>query len=103
MALRNHRIGSLTVPALSLGTMHVGTRVAAAKAHQCLDEADELGVRFWDTANNDALWAGGEGSESETVIGDWFVRRGSAAETVSRSPRRSGPGRCPRVRQPPGR
>lgn len=79
MALRNHRIGSLTVPALSLGTMHFGTTVATDTSHQCLDEADALGARFWDTANNYAFWAGGEGNESETVIGDWFARRGSAA------------------------
>ena len=74
-----HRIGSLQVPALALGTMYFGTTLAAKTSADCLDAADEVGARFWDTANNYAFWAGGQGDEAESVIGDWFAARGTAA------------------------
>lgn len=79
MTTRQHKIGSLAVPPLALGTMYFGTTVAPAVAAECLDAADGVGARFWDTANNYAFWAGGDGDESETVLGDWFAARGSAA------------------------
>ncbi len=74
-----HRIGSLPVPALALGTMYFGTTVSTDSAFACLDTAADLGATFWDTANNYAFWAGGTGDESETVVGDWFAARGQAA------------------------
>ena len=74
-----HHIGSLAVPARALGTMYFGTTLDASAAFECLDVAVDVGATFWDTANNDAFWAGGNGDESETVIGDWFTARGPAA------------------------
>lgn len=74
-----HRFGSLAVPPMAVGTMYFGTTVSAQAAFACLDVAAEVGATFWDTANNYAFWAGGRGDESETVLGDWFASRGSAA------------------------
>lgn len=75
MTTREHRIGSLNVPPLALGTMYFGTTVAPDTARECLDAADGLGARFWDTANSYAFWAGGDGDDSETVLGDWSTER----------------------------
>lgn len=72
-------IGTVPVPPLALGTMYFGTRVAPETALACLDAAAGIGATFLDTANNYAFWAGGTGDESETVLGDWFASRGSAA------------------------
>lgn len=72
-------IGSLTVPALALGTMYFGTHVPTDLSMACLDKAFEVGARFWDTANNYAFWAGGVGDESEIVIGDWLHAHGAAS------------------------
>lgn len=72
-------IGSLDVPPLALGTMYFGTLVSKDVARGCLDAADEVGARFWDTANAYAFWVGGTGDESETVLGDWFAANGQAA------------------------
>lgn len=74
-----HEIGSLRVPAMSLGTMYFGTTVSSDLAAGCLDAADDIGASFWDTANNYAFWAGGNGDESETVLGEWFTSRGPRA------------------------
>jgi aryl-alcohol dehydrogenase-like predicted oxidoreductase len=67
-----------TVP-VAMGTMFFGTQVPADQSTSCLDHSYDIGMRFWDTANNYAFWAGGTGDESETVLGDWFATRGPAA------------------------
>lgn len=72
-------LGSLDVPPLALGAMRFGTSVTEAVAHRCLDVAVDLGIGFWDTANNYAFWAGGTGDESETTLGRWFSQRGPRA------------------------
>lgn len=69
---------SSTVP-MALGTMYFGTTVPADQGTACLNTAHELGLRFWDTANNYAFWVGGTGDESETALGHWFATRGPAA------------------------
>lgn len=78
MTSTRHHLGSLPVAPLALGAMNFGTTVDPAAAFECLDAARELGVTFWDTANNYAFWQG-TGDESETVLGDWFTDRGPAA------------------------
>lgn len=67
-----------TVP-VAMGTMFFGTQVPADQSTSCLNHAYDLGMRFWDTANNYAFWAGGVGDESEMVLGDWFATCGPAA------------------------
>lgn len=59
--------------------MHFGTAVTTQASVDCLDAAYEVGARFWDTSNNYAFWAGGDGDESETIIGNWFAAHGMAA------------------------
>ena len=93
-------IADLDVPPLALGTMYFGTTVPRADALACLDEAFELGARFWDTANNYAFWAGGTGDESESTIGAWLAARGPSAREavvlatkIGARPRRPGSGR----------
>lgn len=92
-------IADLDVPPLALGTMYFGTTVPRADALACLDEAFELGARFWDTANNYAFWAGGTGDESESTIGAWLAARGPSAREavvlatkIGARPRRPGSG-----------
>ncbi|WP_277212578.1 aldo/keto reductase [Isoptericola croceus] len=59
---------------MTLGTMYFGTTVPEAIGVDVLDEAFDLGVRTWDTANNYAFWVpGGTGGESEECLGRWFA------------------------------
>jgi aryl-alcohol dehydrogenase-like predicted oxidoreductase len=67
-----------TVSALCLGTMFFGTTVDETTAFAVLDRYYDAGGRFFDTANNYAVWIDqGEGGESEALLGRWMRERGN--------------------------
>ncbi len=70
----------VSVSALCLGAMNFGTKLDQKGSFGVLDRYYEAGGRFIDTANNYAVWWGGNGSESETVLGAWMKERKNRAE-----------------------
>ncbi|NDJ76249.1 MAG: aldo/keto reductase [Chloroflexi bacterium] len=66
------------VSALCLGAMYFGTRQDEALSFALLDQYVEAGGTFIDTANIYAHWAaGGQGGESEALLGRWMRARGN--------------------------
>lgn len=66
------------VSALCLGCMFFGTRVDEEASQRLLDRYVDAGGTFLDTANNYAFWVeGGQGGESEALLGRWMRRRGN--------------------------
>jgi aryl-alcohol dehydrogenase-like predicted oxidoreductase len=65
-----------TVSAMCFGAMMFGTLVPEDRARDLLDHFVERGGTFIDTANNYAVWVGGTGDESETLLGRWFADSG---------------------------
>jgi aryl-alcohol dehydrogenase-like predicted oxidoreductase len=66
------------VSAICLGTMTFGTRVDEEASFALLDCYVEAGGRFLDTANCYAAWEpGGQGGESERLLGKWMKQRGN--------------------------
>lgn len=72
----------LTVSAVALGAMDYGTRVSREDAFLALDAFLDAGGTFLDTSNNYAWWNGGEGGESERVLGEWLRARGCRDRVV---------------------
>jgi aryl-alcohol dehydrogenase-like predicted oxidoreductase len=70
----------IKVSALCLGAMNFGTKLDEKGSFVLLDRYYESGGRFIDTANNYAVWWGGDGSESETVLGRWMKDRKNRGE-----------------------
>jgi aryl-alcohol dehydrogenase-like predicted oxidoreductase len=69
------------VSALCLGTMFFGTTVDEATSFRLLDRYYDAGGRFIDTADIYAFWVeGGEGGESESLLGRWMEQRGNRDE-----------------------
>jgi len=68
------------VSALCLGAMNFGTKLDEQGSFQLLDRYWEAGGRFIDTANNYAVWWGGDGTESENVLGRWMRQRKNRSE-----------------------
>ena len=64
----------MAVHDLVLGTMYFGTRTSPGDSYAQLDGFLEAGGSTIDTANCYAFWQpdGGEGGQSESVIGDWL-------------------------------
>jgi aryl-alcohol dehydrogenase-like predicted oxidoreductase len=70
-----------TVSALCLGTMFFGTTVDEPTSFRLLDRYYDAGGRFLDTADIYAFWVeGGEGGESESLLGRWMRERGNRDE-----------------------
>ncbi len=66
------------VSALCLGAMYFGTRTDEATSYQLLNQYLEAGGTFIDTANIYAHWVpGGNGGESEALLGRWLKERGN--------------------------
>lgn len=66
----------VTVSALCLGAMYFGTRTDPTTSVQLLDEYVVAGGSFIDTANIYAHWIpGGQGGESEVLLGEWMRQR----------------------------
>lgn len=66
----------IKVSALCLGCMNFGTRTDEKTSIRLLDQYVDAGGSFLDTANNYAFWnEGGNGGESETLLGRWMKER----------------------------
>jgi len=65
------------VSALCLGAMNYGTKAGEQESFSMLDRYVEAGGTFIDTANNYAVWWGGDGGDSERVLGKWMKDRGN--------------------------
>lgn len=64
------------VSELCLGCMYFGTLIDEPTAFRLLDQYVDAGGRFLDTANNYAWWVeGGQGGESEQMLGRWMRER----------------------------
>lgn len=71
------------VSVLSLGAMLFGTATDEATSYAILDRYVEAGGTFIDTSDNYAFWVnGGQGGESETLLGRWRRSRGVGDEIV---------------------
>ncbi len=69
------------VSALCLGTMYFGARENQHVSFDLLDRYVAAGGRFLDTANIYATWIpGGQGGESETLLGNWLRQRGDRSK-----------------------
>ncbi|MGC4894637.1 aldo/keto reductase [Micromonospora sp. DT31] len=71
------------VSVLSLGAMLFGTATDEATSYAILDRYVEAGGTFVDTSDNYAFWEnGGQGGESEELLGRWRRSRGVGDEIV---------------------
>lgn len=57
---------------LGLGCINFGTATEEKQAFLLMDKYMELGGNLFDTANNYAVWNGGDGRDSERTIGKWI-------------------------------
>ena len=65
----------LEVSQLGLGCINFGTKTNESDSFGLLDTYLENGGNFIDTANNYAIWSGGDGKQSEKTIGNWISLR----------------------------
>lgn len=70
----------LSVSRLCLGTMNFGPQTTENDSHAVMDQALELGINFFDTADVYG-WKPGEGY-TEQIIGRWFAQGGGRREKV---------------------
>ncbi|WP_341719273.1 aldo/keto reductase [Micromonospora sp. FIMYZ51] len=71
------------VSVLSLGAMLFGTKTDEATSYAILDRFVEAGGTFIDTSNNYAFFiTGGQGGDSEELLGRWRRSRGVGDEIV---------------------
>ncbi|MBI5498455.1 MAG: aldo/keto reductase [Deltaproteobacteria bacterium] len=70
----------LKVSRLCLGTMNFGPNTTEDDAVAIMDQALELGINFWDTANVYG-WKSGEGV-TEQILGRFFARGGGRRDKV---------------------
>ena len=70
----------LQVSRLALGTMNFGPETPEPDSHAVMDNAIELGLNFFDTANVYG-WQMGKGV-TEQIIGRWFAQGGGRREKV---------------------
>lgn len=66
----------IDVSEFCLGAMYFGSRNDKATSYQILDQYVDKGGSFIDTANIYAWWVEGfQGTESETLLGEWLCER----------------------------
>jgi aryl-alcohol dehydrogenase-like predicted oxidoreductase len=70
----------LKVSRLCLGTMNFGPETEEADSFAVMDQALEVGINFFDTANVYG-WKTGEGV-TENILGRWFAQGGGRREKV---------------------
>ncbi len=70
----------LQVSPLCLGTMNFGPQTSEDDSYAIMDQALEMGINFFDTANVYG-WKLGEGV-TEQIIGRWFAQGGGRREKV---------------------
>ena len=68
----------LKVSRLCLGTMNFGPKTTEEDSFAIMDQAHELGINFFDTANTYG-WKLGEGW-TEQIVGRWFAQGGGRRE-----------------------
>ncbi|GCF95166.1 hypothetical protein NRIC_30570 [Enterococcus florum] len=73
---------NLQISKIGLGTINFGTKINRKTAHGLLTEYVTRGGNFIDTANNYAVWNGGDGGESERTIGEWISQTKYRDEVV---------------------
>ncbi len=88
------------VSALCLGAMYFGTRQDEAASYRLLDQYVDAGGAFVDTANIYAHWAGGQGGDSEALLGRWMAARGNRDRLFIASKVGFGYGDVPRALTP---
>lgn len=66
---------SIEVSKIGLGAINYGTKIDEKSAFTLLDTYISMDGNFIDTANNYAVWNGGNGGESERIIGKWLTER----------------------------
>jgi aryl-alcohol dehydrogenase-like predicted oxidoreductase len=73
----------IQVSALCLGTDSIGSRIDSQRSFQLMDQFQEAGGNFLDTANFYASWLPEcQGGESESTIGQWMADRGNRDDLV---------------------
>jgi len=72
----------LTVSRLCLGTMNIGTWLSDDDSFALMDQALDLGINFFDTANIYGARTNVFGGATEEVIGRWFAQGGGRREKV---------------------
>lgn len=70
----------MRVSRLVLGTMNFGTRTDEATADAIMDRALELGINFFDTANE--YGGSGHHGRTEEIVGRWFAQGNHRREKV---------------------
>ena len=80
MEYKNLGRTGLKVSRLCLGTMNFGPQTSEDDSFRIMDQALELGINFFDTANVYG-WKIGEGV-TETIIGKWFTQGNSRRNKV---------------------
>ncbi len=70
----------LKVSRLGLGTMNFGPQTDEETSHEIMDQALDLGINFFDTANVYG-WELGEGI-TEQIIGRWLNKGGGRRESI---------------------
>lgn len=72
----------LLVSRLCLGTMNVGTWLKQEASFALMDQALELGINFFDTADIYGARTNVFGGATEEMIGDWFKQGGKRRDVV---------------------
>lgn len=73
---------SLEVSILGLGAINFGTITNEKDSFKIINEYIFNGGNFIDTANNYAIWNGGNGSESEKTIGKWLQNYNNRSDVI---------------------
>jgi NDP-hexose C3-ketoreductase / dTDP-4-oxo-2-deoxy-alpha-D-pentos-2-ene 2,3-reductase len=80
MEYRNLGRTGLKVSRLCIGTMNFGPRTSEADSHRIMDDALDLGINFFDTANVYGRKRG-EGV-TEQIVGRWLAQGGERREKI---------------------
>ncbi|MEG0276449.1 MAG: aldo/keto reductase [Coprobacillus sp.] len=78
----NLGLSNIKVSQIGLGGINFGTKLSQEKSFEILDTYISKGGNFIDTANNYAVWNGGDGGESERVIGEWISKHDNRKNIV---------------------
>src|ERR1700742_2993844 len=83
MEKRKLGASEIEVSSLCFGGNVFGWTVDEAQGFKLLDALTEAGINFIDTADVYSAWAhGGEGGQSETIIGNWLKKSGKRDSVI---------------------
>ncbi len=83
--MEKRKLGStdMMVSPLCFGGNVFGWTIDEQQSHKLLDAVTDAGINFIDTADVYSTWAhGGEGGQSETIIGNWFKKSGKRDSVI---------------------